>query len=150
LPCCTEVRKNKPDSEDLQQLETQATQAWQGTSGTERKTLSPAGWVHIWRGDETPKGDPIGFHWKGREAEAWHEGVGDPTASNGDGFYHQAVVRKGTYKPKAEGSTFFPDDWTAQQVKDAIETCNSSDQITTSEGFGVKLQKSGGTIYPSL
>jgi hypothetical protein len=151
------------DKEDLEWLQTAATGAWGGTSGAERKPLSEAGWKHIWRGDRGSKGHPAGFHWKGKAAQAICESDGTVTKED-RGFYHEGVrfkasavknskVDGGDVKrwDKPDGSTFFPDHWTEQQVKDAIELRNSSDQVTVpDEAVGIKLQKSGETIYPSI
>lgn len=151
------------DKEDLGWLEPVATTAWGGTSAVERKALTSTQWQHIWRGDLGAKGHPTGFHWKGKAGEAIAEGDGAVTDTSGD-FYHEGVnlkasaVEDGTVKKanvkrydKPDGSTFFPDDWTEQNVKDAIELRNSSDQITTpADAAGQQLVKSGETIYPSL
>lgn len=151
------------DKEDLGWLEPVATAAWGGTSAVERKALTATQWQHIWRGDLGAKGHPTGFHWKGKAGDAIAEGDGAVTATSGD-FYHEGVnlkaskVEDGTVKKanvkrydKPDGSTFFPDDWSEQDVKDAIELRNSSDQITTpADAAGQQLVKSGETIYPSI
>jgi len=155
--------KPTPDREDLTWLETVATQAWSGTSAVERKTLSASGWQHIWRGDVGSGGYPSGFHWKGKADDAYSEGYDEVTNATDAGFYKQAVRYKETIatagtggasmakRYKADASTFFPDDWTEQEVKDAVELRNSKDEITKpAKGLGVKLIKSGETIYPSI
>lgn len=148
--------RNKPDDQDLETLTAKAETAFGATSGRERLPLSAPQWRHIWRGDVSEDGkNPTGFHWKGNAAEAWLEGTGDVTREVG-GFYHENTRFKADKKPakanlnKPDGSTFFPDAWTEQEVKDAIETRNSAGQITTPKGYGTTLTKAGETIYPTI
>jgi hypothetical protein len=130
----------------------------------ERKKLGTAGWNHIWRGDIGAKGHPTGFHWKGKADDAINEAHGAVTMG-AQGFYKQAVKlkeRAGKKGGKVDGkevksvdkpdeSTFFPDDWVDEEVRDAIELRNSQDQIITpKKGEGITLQKSGDTIYPVI
>ncbi len=164
--------KKKYDDNDIELLTEAATavhfQAPE-TTGTaritverERKLLSSLGWKHIWCGDVSSKGRPAGFHWKGKQDEAFCTTSGSKTDEN-DGFYRQAVTfRRGTrigsridgkavkHLEKPDHSSFFPDAWTEQEVKDAIELRNSSNEITTAKGLGTRLRKSGDTIYPDL
>lgn len=101
--------------------------------------------------------------WKGKNDEAICEAFDQEEASS-KGFYHQKVRAKSsaikngkvdgkqvTKAEKPDGSTFFPDAWTEDQVKDAIEFRNSNNEITTpKEAAGIKLNPQEDTIYPLI
>lgn len=131
----------------------------------ERKKLSAETWVHIWRGDyNARKNRPTGYHWKGGGDDSWLEQDGGK-ANLQDGFYRQPVkVRdnkvdaikdatgaKGEIggRQKEDHSTFFPDDWSENDVRDAIELRDGSGAIRSKPATGITLVKSGKTIYPT-
>jgi hypothetical protein len=156
-------KAGKPDKEDIGWLEQEARKSWDSLSVKTRKQLDLNQWKHIWRGDIGAKGHPTGFHWKGKKDEAICEAI-DPVSSASNGFYRQKVRVKPDKimnnrvdgklvknKEKPDGSTFFPDAWTEDQVKDAIELRDSNNEITTpKEAAGIKLHPSGDTIYPLI
>lgn len=172
-----EDRRTKPklkqdeviDDQDIKDLEDSVDKYLKGGKAAippERKLLPAQTWKHIWRGDfNSGKKKPTGYHWKGKGDESWLEGTG-VEGKSASGFYEEQVkVRddkvedikaetnaKGDIsgKIKDEKSTFFPDNWTESDVKDAIETRNGEGKITTKSVDAITLVKSGGTIFPSI
>ncbi len=166
-------RANVIDAEDVEDIKalvmTKLIEAQPGEEGHDvapkRRPIASGTWKHIWRGDYNKgKNKPTGYHWKGKGTDAWLQGDGQVGAA-ADGFYEEGVViRDGkTDSIKAEtkatgsltaektgGSTFFPDNWSEGDVKDAIETRDGQGKITSKDVPGVTLVKSGGTIYPSI
>ncbi len=129
-----------------------------------RKPMPAATWVHIWRGDYN--GKPTGYHWAGNP-NSWLEAVPGTRQNAANNFYTAQVrIRPGKQQEvknqgkdtkgqlvliKANRSTFFPDGWNAQQVKDAVETRNNIGHITQPAGIdNIRLVKAGITIYPTL
>jgi hypothetical protein len=78
-------------------------------------------WMHISIGELNKDGDPVGYHWKGDTKNAVLEGFDAKSPLGKCGVYTQKVRHK-LHKSKVKGqeSTFFPDEWTAQEVKEAL------------------------------
>ena len=158
------------DDDDIRDLE-QNVEAFLGGGSQalppERKKMPTDTWKHIWRGDfNKGKNKPTGYHWKGKGDDAWLEGTGTTGRSQSNFYEEQVQVRdekvddivsetganrgKVSGKVKDDYSTFFPNNWSETDVKDAIELRDSQGQITNKTADGITLVKSGATIYPTI
>lgn len=98
-----------------------------------------------------------GYHSKALGRAAIAEGFGDKMQTEAMavyGCYWQAVrLRADTSIVKADGSTFFPDDWTAEYIIQAIETASSISgksylEVTTGPGRGMLIFKNASGYFP--
>lgn len=117
---------------------------------TKQRTISDKMRGHILRGEI--KGTVVtGGHWRtGCEANGLTVAV---VAQGAGGFYTGTVTAKGG-APKA--SSFFPDDWTEDEVIDAIEYATQPIKtkpilvIETPKGKGTPLFQNNDSIFPNL
>jgi hypothetical protein len=158
------------DADDVKDLDKSVTAYLGGGKAAlppERKRMTPETWRHIWRGDfNQNKNRPSGYHWKGQGGDSWLVGTGTTGRTQGD-FYEEEVqvrddkvdtiqaatgAKRGDIngKVKENMSTFFPDDWSEADIKDAIELRDSLGAITSKPAAGIKLVKSGVTIFPEI
>lgn len=91
------------------------------------RTLSEAIWRHIAYGEITVEKKSrklVGYHWTGLGAAAVAEGFGDKSNVDAFGAYKQSVKERGVVKDalkKTNQSSFFPDAWSAAEVRMSIE-----------------------------
>lgn len=77
--------------------------------------------IHIFEGEVNGQGDAVGFHFDGLPTKKGNVIQGTETNPNPLGVYEAKVEVDGTAKTSNSGkSTFFPKEWDAQQVVDAI------------------------------
>jgi hypothetical protein len=94
-----------------------------------------------------------GYHSKARGGDAIAEGFGPKTALQ-FGCYSQAVRLRDDHDiVKGDGSTFFPDKWSEQDVVDAIETAStimgkSYVEVSTGPAAGMKIFKNSEGYFP--
>ena len=89
------------------------------TPPAKKRELTEAQREHLFKGSYRSK-VLSGYHSK-QDAGAIAEGYG-PKTDLGNGFYKQSVQLKNNDKvKKAKQSTFYPDDWTEQEIVEAIE-----------------------------
>lgn len=76
---------------------------------------------HILEGELNSRGQAVGFHYNGLPTKNGKIIVGTATGPNNYGVYEAKVEVNGIAKTSNGGkSSFFPDEWTAQEVVDAI------------------------------
>lgn len=94
---------------------------------------------HILEGELNGRGQAVGFHYDGLPTKKGKVITGTETEPNEYGVYEAQVEVEGVEKTSNNGkSSFFPDEWTAQEVVDAInEAYEDRNFITgnTYEGF---------------
>lgn len=91
---------------------------------------------HILEGEVNKAGKATGYHYEGLPSAKGKVIPGTQSAPNSFGVYKAKVQVEGKAKTDNNGeSTFFPKDWTAQQVVDAIN-----------EAYGKKSYRTG-NIY---
>jgi hypothetical protein len=108
-------------------------------------------WNHVTKGGTNSDGGPTGYHTiHGKGAIA--QGFGDKTML-GYGCYKQNVrlINK-PEKVKSKPSTFFPDDWSLDDIREAIEYAvpvgNLYEVTTPAKGKGMKLFKNADSWFP--
>lgn len=90
---------------------------------------------HILEGELNRKGQAVGFHYDGLQSKKGSVIEGTETDPNEFGVYEAKVEVDGVEKTSNGGrSTFFPIEWTAQEVIDSIN-----------DAYSVKEFKSGNT-----
>lgn len=103
---------------------------------------------HILEGELNRKGNAVGFHYDGLASKKGKVVEGTETEPNEHGVYEAKVEVSDVAKTSNSGkSTFFPKEWTAQDVVDAInEAYEHSSFITgntyeglTDEGIVVRM-----------
>lgn len=76
---------------------------------------------HILEGELNGKGQAVGFHYDGLPTKKGEIIEGTKSSKNDQGVYEAKVKVSDVEKTSNNGkSTFFPDDWSAQEVVDAI------------------------------
>ncbi|MEH6851350.1 MULTISPECIES: WXG100 family type VII secretion target [Bacillus] len=111
---------------------------------------------HVFQGEVTKKGKAVGFHYEGAE-ESKGKIIGEVEGPNEQGIYQANVNIDG--KLKNAKSTFFPKDWTEQQVIDSINEAFNNKELykgnryigTDSNGIKIEMQIKNGKItsaYP--
>ena len=76
---------------------------------------------HILEGELNGRGQAVGFHYDGLPTKKGEVIAGTETEPNEYGIYEAKVEVSGVEKASNSGkSSFFPDEWNAQQVVDAI------------------------------
>ncbi|RZI59524.1 MAG: hypothetical protein EOP37_11610 [Rubrivivax sp.] len=126
-----------------------------------RRTVTEAVWSHIARGEVKPK--VVGYHWKGLGNEANVEAYGDQRRTDRFGCYVQAVrsvnktgAQNFTPVLKSTDSTFFPDDWSEQDIRMAIEHAvqeGSQPELTVTfpiKAKGMVLFKNDDSFFPVI
>ena len=110
-------------------------------------------WDHITNGGTNRDGQPTGYHTiKGTKPIA--EGFGDKTMLD-FGCYRQSVRLIGggedKSKTKPKPSTFFPDEWSLDDIREAIEYAvpvGNLYEVVTAKGNGMKLFKNADSWFP--
>ncbi len=97
---------------------------------------------HILEGELNGRGQAVGFHYDGLPTKKGEIIAGTKTEPNEHGVYEAKVEVSGVAKTSNGGkSSFFPDEWNAQEVVDAInEAYEDRNFITgnTYEGFSTE------------
>lgn len=101
---------------------------------------------HVMNGDVNKKGEATGFHYENFPYSNGSVVKDTVTKPNAEGIYRAKVKVNGV--PKRAVSTFFPKDWTAQQVIDAINEAYKYRSIVPGKKYlyygktssGIKLQ----------
>jgi hypothetical protein len=97
-------------------------------------------------------GKPTGFH-STKGTRPVMEKTGDPEPRGSDGCYWSNVQSIKDKTKKKLGSTFYPDTWTAAQIKTAIEYAEGKGNsfLTTDDAptAGIPLYYNGESYYPS-
>jgi hypothetical protein len=112
-------------------------------------------WTHIAMGELNKDGDPVGYHWKGNPKSIL-EGFGEKSAEGKCGVYQQRVRHKGNKKEKSNKSTFFPDLWKEQDVKDALTSAShrrvgkygEASKPEDANGLRIDFMGDGSTAFP--
>ena len=99
-------------------------------------------------------GLPTGLHTK-KGPKPIAEAYGDKTMVGNEGCYKQAVrLIKDPTKTKKNASTFFPDSWSLEDIREAIEYAyntgkgNFIEVSTPSKGAGMILYFNGDSYFP--
>lgn len=88
---------------------------------TEVDHFRPGALVHILEGELNRQGQAVGFHYEGLPSRKGEVMEGTETEPDENGIYEAEVVVEDIEKQSNAGkSTFFPEDWYAQDVVDAI------------------------------
>src|SRR5690625_736830 len=94
---------------------------------------------HILEGELNGRGQAVGFHYDGLPTKKGEVIAGTETEPNEYGVYEAKVEVSGVEKASNSGkSSFFPDEWSAQQVVDAINEAYEDRNFMTGntyEGF---------------
>lgn len=94
---------------------------------------------HILEGELNNRGNAVGFHYDGLPTKKGEVISGTETDPNEHGVYEAKVKVSGVAKTSNGGrSSFFPDEWSAQQVVDAINEAYDDRNFMTGntyEGF---------------
>ena len=92
------------------------------TGPSRKRTVSQDIMDHIVKGQLRSDNSPTGLHTiKGQQSERVCEWYGDRVDHEYDCYWKNVRSRADTSKSKTKGSTFYPDAWTIQDIKDAIE-----------------------------
>lgn len=88
---------------------------------SEVEDFKPGAIAHIIEGELNRKGQAVGFHYEGFPSGKGEVVDGTETEVDEHGVYEAKVIVEGVAKQSNGGrSSFFPEDWTAQDVIDAI------------------------------
>jgi len=86
--------------------------------------------AHILEGELNSQGQAVGFHYDGLPSKKGRIISGTETTPNEHGVYEAEVEVSGTIKTSNQGkSSFFPDNWNAQEVVDAINEAYENRQF---------------------
>lgn len=108
-------------------------------------------WDHVTKGGLNREGGPTGYHTiKGQNAIA--EGYGKKTMLAFDCYRQNVRLIDAPDKTKQKPSTFFPDDWTLEEIREAIEYAvpvgNLYEVVSPAKGKGMKLFKNADSWFP--
>lgn len=106
------------------------------TDLTNTEFFRPGALEHIFEGELNRKGDAVGFHYEGLSTAKGT--VIEDTRTNPDkyGVYEAEVEVAGVKKRGNRGiSSFFPIDWTAQDVVDAINEAYETKEFITGNTY---------------
>lgn len=108
-------------------------------------------WDHITKGGTNSDGGPTGYHTTKRE-DAIAEGYGEKTML-AFGCYQQNVRLVADHsKTKKKPSTFFPDDWSLEDIREAIEYAlpvgGHYEVVAPAKGAGMVLFKNADSWFP--
>lgn len=128
----------------------------------QRLPLTDAQWTHIARG-EVNNGKLVGYHWTG-DAEAIAEKSGDGSAPDARGVYQASVrtiaatygKRRNERLAKSNVSTFWPDGWSAEDIRSTIRAAGTARQTFSEvpntaekvEARGMSLQVNPDSVFP--
>jgi len=91
---------------------------------------------HILEGELNGSGKAVGFHYDGLPTKKGEVIAGTETDPNQQGVYEAEVVVSGVEKVSNGGkSTFFPKEWNAQEVVDAINEAYDAKQFITGNTY---------------
>src|SRR5690625_46950 len=91
---------------------------------------------HILEGGLSGSGKAVGFHYDGLPTKKGEVIAGTETDPNQHGVYEAEVVVSGVEKESNGGkSTFFPKEWNAQEVVDAINEAYDAKQLITGNTY---------------
>lgn len=91
---------------------------------------------HILEGELNRKGQAVGFHYDGLPTKKGTIISGTETEPNEYGVYEAEVEVSDVAKTSNGGkSTFFPDEWTAQDVVDAINEAHENSTLITGNTY---------------
>jgi len=92
--------------------------------------------AHILEGELNRSGKAVGFHYDKLPSKKGKVIEGTKTEENEHGVYEAEVKVEGVKKESNQGrSTFFPDDWSAQKVIDAINEAYESREFLTGNTY---------------
>lgn len=91
---------------------------------------------HILEGELNAQGQAVGFHYDGLPSKKGEIIEGTETTPDQYGVYEAEIMVEGKKKPANSGkSTFFPDEWHAQQVVDAINEAYEARSFLTGNTY---------------
>lgn len=91
---------------------------------------------HILEGEVNGSGKAVGFHYDGLPAKKGEVIAGTETDPNRQGVYEAEVKVSGVVKGANGGkSTFFPKEWSAQEVVDAINEAYDAKKFITGNTY---------------
>lgn len=91
---------------------------------------------HILEGELNARGQAVGFHYDGLASKKGEIIEGTRTGSNEQGVFEAEISVEGVKKESNRGrSSFFPDEWTAQEVVDAINEAYENRQFITGNTY---------------
>lgn len=91
---------------------------------------------HILEGELNARGQAVGFHYDRLPSKKGKIIEGTKTAPNEHGVFEAEVSVEGVKKESNRGrSSFFPDEWSAQEVVDAINEAYESRQFITGNTY---------------
>lgn len=103
---------------------------------TNTEIFRPGALEHILEGELNRNGDAVGFHYEGLPTAKGAVVEGTRTNPNKYGVYEAEVEVEGVKKRGNRGiSSFFPLDWTAQEVVDAINEAYDTKQFITGNTY---------------
>lgn len=92
--------------------------------------------VHILAGELNRDGQAVGFHYDGLPSKKGDIVSGTETKPDEHGVFEAKVEVNGTKKTSNDGvSSFFPNDWDAQEVVEAINEAYDSKQLITGNTY---------------
>ncbi len=92
--------------------------------------------AHILEGELNRKGQAVGFHYEGFPTAKGEVVEGTKTDTDEHGVYEAKVVVEEVAKQSNGGrSSFFPEDWTAQDVVDAINEAYETKELLTGNTY---------------
>src|SRR5699024_4377995 len=91
---------------------------------------------HILEGELNGRGQAVGFHYDGLASKKGEIIQGTRTDENEHGVFEAEVSVEGVKKESNRGrSSFFPDDWSAQDVIDSINEAYDSKEFLTGNTY---------------
>ena len=118
------------------------------------ENFAPGALEHIFEGEINRRGNAVGFHYENYPTTRGEIITGTKTNPNNFGVYRGKIKVDGRVKTTNRGeSTFFPEDWTPQQVidsinvaylnKDFVQGTNGKYRGITSSGFKIEMYLDG-------
>ncbi len=116
-----------------------------------KKRSADTEWDHITRGGTNRSGEPTGYHTiNGKDAIA--EGFGPKKELEFNCYQQRVRLIKDHEKIKQKPSTFFPDDWSLDDIREAIEYAlpvgKHFEVMAPAKGRGMKLFKNADSWFP--
>ena len=111
------------------------------------QNFQAGGLAHILEGELNKKGDAVGFHYEGMPNQKGRVIPGTEKGPNAQGVYTAKVEVAGVRKNSF--SSFFPKDWTPQQIVDAINEAYENRQLISGDKYS-GISSSGIEIHMYL
>lgn len=100
------------------------------------ENFRPGALEHILEGELNARGQAVGFHYDGLASKKGEIIEGTETSPNEYGVFEAEITVDGVKKESNRGrSSFFPDEWDAQEVVDAINEAYETKQFISGNTY---------------